>query len=188
MHFCLQCGSDQVESTIPPGDNREREVCKTCGFVYYRNPKNVAGCILEWEGRILLCRRGIEPRYGKWTVPAGFMENGETTAEAAARESREEASAEALELQLHSLFSLPHISQVYLLYRGKLAGGLHEPNEETLETELYEEGGVPWDQLAFPVIAEGLRLYFEDRRRGAFTVHTGDIIRLPDRRLEVRHH
>ena len=188
MQYCLQCGSDQVAHTIPPGDNRPRFVCASCGFIFYQNPRNVAGCILEWHGRILLCRRGIEPRYGKWTVPAGFMENGETTAEAAARESLEEARAQALELKLHTLFSLPHINQVYMIYRGELAEGRHQVGEETLETGLYEEGQIPWEELAFPVIGESLRLYFDDRRKGSFAVHTGDIVRLPDRKLEIRHH
>ncbi len=188
MRYCLQCGSDRIDTRIPEGDNRPRLVCASCNFIHYLNPKNVAGCILEWEGRILLCRRGIEPRYGLWTVPAGFMEIGETTTEAAARETLEEARANALDLRLYAMFSLPHISQVYMLYRGVLAEGQHAPGEETLETGLYREADIPWEDIAFPVMTESLKLYFKDQRAGAFAVHTGDILRREDRSLEVRHH
>lgn len=188
MRYCLQCGSDQIETRIPDGDNRPRLICGRCKFIHYQNPRNVAGCILEWEGRVLLCKRAIEPRYGMWTVPAGFMENGETTAEAAARETMEEARAAAIDLQLYVLFSLPHISQVYILYRGVLEQGLHAAGDETLETGLYEEADVPWDELAFPVMTESLKLFFNDQRSGVFPVRTGDIVRREDRSLEVRHH
>jgi ADP-ribose pyrophosphatase YjhB (NUDIX family) len=188
MRYCLQCGSDKIETRIPEGDNRARLVCGQCSFIHYQNPKNVAGCILEWEGRVLLCKRGIEPRYGMWTVPAGFMENGETMAEAATRETLEEAQASPLDLQLYVLFSLPNISQVYMLYRGVLAHGRHAPGHETLETGLYREADIPWDDIAFPVMSESLKLFFRDQRNGTFPVRTGDIVRRDDKSLEVRHH
>ncbi len=187
MQYCPQCGSPDISTRIPPGDNRPRRVCAECGYVHYQNPRNVAGCLLEWQGRVLLCRRAIEPRYGKWTLPAGFMENGETTAEAAARETREEACAEPANLRLYCMFSLPHISQVYIIYRGELRAGVHRAGEESLATELYGEGEVPWAELAFPVVGESLRLYFADRRKGDFSVHTGDIVRRGGRALEIRH-
>ncbi len=170
----------------PPGDNLPRHVCDRCGTVHYQNPKIVAGCIPEWEGRILLCRRAIEPRYGLWTLPAGFMENSETTAIAAAREAREEANAQLDDLRLYGLFNLPHISQVYIMFRGRLRGGEAHAGEESLEVQLFAEDEIPWQEIAFPVVSETLELYFQDRRAGSFPVHMGDIVRGADRRIEVR--
>jgi ADP-ribose pyrophosphatase YjhB (NUDIX family) len=162
---------------IPSGDNLPRYVCDACHTIHYQNPKIVAGCIPEWEDKILLCRRAIEPRYGLWTLPAGFMENAETTAEAAAREAAEEANALVTGLSLYGLFNLPHINQVYLMFRGQLNEGLASAGDESLEVMLFKEEAIPWNELAFPVVHETLQLYFADRRRGTFDVHTGDIIR-----------
>ncbi len=175
MKYCSHC-AHPVVLRIPPGDSRPRYVCDACQTIHYRNPKIVAGCIVEWEDRILLCRRAIEPRYGLWTVPAGFMENGETVAGAAARETLEEVCAEVDSCRLYAMFSLPHISQVYLLFRGRLSAPRFAPGAESLEAELFEERAIPWDRLAFPVIRETLRRYFADRRTGTFPVHTGDLL------------
>jgi ADP-ribose pyrophosphatase YjhB (NUDIX family) len=165
---------------VPDGDNRTRHICVECGAIHYQNPKMVTGCIPEWEESILLCRRAIEPRYGLWTLPAGFMENGETTQQAAARETLEEANARVEVGELYSLFNLPHIDQVYLLFRSRLVDLDFGPGEESLEVALFREHEVPWDQIAFPVIRETLELYFSDRATGRFPLRTGDIVRLAD--------
>ncbi len=162
---------------VPEGDTRMRDVCESCQAIHYENPKVVAGCLPSWEGRILLCRRAIEPRYGFWTLPAGFMENEETTREAAARETLEEASARVDIEGLYTLFNLPHISQVYLMFRARLRDLDFGPGTESLEVALFGEHEIPWDQIAFPAIHETLRLYFADRARGTFPFRSGDLVR-----------
>lgn len=184
LNYCCQCGA-AVSLRVPPGDNLPRYVCDACGIIHYQNPKIVAGCIVVADELILLCRRAIEPRYGLWTMPAGFMENHETAAQAAARETLEEACAEVVDLSLYALFSLPHIDQVYVMFRGVLREHRFAPGAESLETALFAESQIPWDTLAFPVVRESLRLYCEDRRAGAFRVHTGAITRGQDRELEI---
>ena len=186
MKFCSHCGAGELSWRVPAGDNRSRHVCEQCGTVHYQNPRIVAGCILEWQGRVLLCRRSIEPRYGLWTLPAGFMENGEGAVAAARREALEEANAVGEDLQLYGVYSLPHISQVYLLYRGVLQGGEASAGEETLEVELFEEAGVPWGELAFTVVQDALAHYFPERRAGAFRLHSADIHRDRDGRVSIR--
>jgi ADP-ribose pyrophosphatase YjhB (NUDIX family) len=185
VKYCSECGAP-VRLRIPPGDTLPRYVCEACETIHYRNPKIVAGCIGEWDSRILLCRRAIAPRYGLWTLPAGFMENGETAAEAAARETREEAEADIDDLVLYALFNLPHINQVYIMFRGKLRAGHARAGAESLDVTLFAEERIPWNQLAFPVIRESLELYFTDRRAGDFRVRMGDIIRGPDQTLIIR--
>lgn len=184
MKFCSQCGAPLI-LRVPPGDNLLRHVCGTCDTVHYQNPKIVAGCIPEWEDRVLLCRRAIEPRHGLWTLPAGFMENGESAVAAAARESLEEANAVVENLTLYGLYSLIHVSQVYLMFRGQLKDGQASPGEESLEVRLYTENEIPWDQIAFTVVHETLRQYFAERRSGAFRLHVGDIVRESDHRFRV---
>lgn len=176
MKFCSSCGAG-VSFRIPAGDNRERYVCDNCNEIHYQNPKIVAGCIPEWEGKILLCRRAIEPRHGLWTLPAGFMENGETTEQAALRETFEEAGARVNILGLYSIFSIPHISQVYMLFRGELCHGEFEPGVESLECELFDAGTIPWDELAFPVVRETLERYFRDSDNNRFELQRGEIIK-----------
>ena len=184
MNFCGECGA-AIERRIPEGDNRERDVCSKCSTIFYSNPKNVCGCILEYDGKILLCKRAIEPRYGKWTLPAGFMENHETTAEGAAREAEEEAHAHSNDLQLYALYSLPRISQVYIMYRGTLRDGAATAGIESLEVGLFAEEEIPWDELAFPVVIESLQRYFEDRKRGQFQVHRADIHSRPGQAIQI---
>ncbi|MCA3131061.1 MAG: NUDIX hydrolase [Betaproteobacteria bacterium] len=178
MNFCSHCGQP-VSLKMPHQDNRPRHVCDACGTVHYQNPKLVVGCIAEWQDRILLCRRAIEPRYGLWTVPAGFMENGETTAQGAARETLEEANARVDDLTLYALFNIPHIDQVYILFRARLLDLDFHPGSETLETILAGEADIPWDRLAFPTVRNSLRRYYADRRAGRFGVHVGTIEALP---------
>ena len=177
MNYCSECGS-QVELLVPDGDDRPRHVCGACGTIHYRNPKIVVGCIPEWEDRILLCRRAIEPRYGLWTLPAGFMETGETSQQGAARETREEANARVEVGGLYTLFNLPHIDQVYLIFRSRLLDLGFGPGAESLDVELFTESEIPWDAIAFPVVKETLRLYFRDRRNGGLIQRSGDIVRL----------
>ncbi|NEX20163.1 NUDIX hydrolase [Thiorhodococcus mannitoliphagus] len=180
MKYCSDCGAP-VGLRIPQGDNRERHVCDLCGTIHYQNPKVVVGCIPEWEDKILLCRRAIQPRHGLWTLPAGFMERGETTREGAARETLEEANARVEIGALYSLFNLPHIDQVYMLFRARLLDLDFSPGEESLEVRLFAESEIPWDVLAFQTIRETLDLYFKDRRRGRQgAMYSGDIIRALD--------
>jgi len=155
--------------------------------VHYQNPKVVAGCIPEWGQQVLLCRRAIEPRLGLWTLPAGFMENDETTLQAATRETLEEASARVEIHGLYALFNLPHINQVYVMFRGRLLDLDFAPGSESLEVALFSEAAIPWETLAFPVVRETLRLYYQDRRRGSFQQHLGDIFRSGER-YEARMH
>ena len=184
MNFCSSCG-EKVSLTIPEGDNRQRHVCVSCGEIHYQNPKIVTGCIAEWQNGILLCRRVIDPQSGKWTLPAGFMENEETNLEGAAREAREEANAEMRDMKLFSMFSIPHRNQIYTMYRGTLHEGQASAGEETLEVAMVREEDIPWNELAFPVVVENLKLYFEDRKRGQFGTHYGEIIRQSDGELCV---
>lgn len=187
MKYCNKCGSP-VDLLIPAGDNLARHVCGQCGEIHYLNPKVVVGCVPQWDGRVLMCKRAIEPRYGLWTLPAGFLENNETTIEGAARETLEEASAEVRIEHLYALFNLPHVNQVYVMFLAELLAPEFGPGAESLEVALYEEKDIPWRDIAFPVVEQTLKLYFADRRRGQFQVHTGDIIRLPgpERAFEVR--
>jgi ADP-ribose pyrophosphatase YjhB (NUDIX family) len=184
MKFCSQCGAP-VCLRIPPGDHRPRYICETCDTIHYQNPKIVAGCIPEWQGRILLCRRAIEPRHGLWTLPAGFMENGESAVTAATREAFEEANAVVENPTLYGVYSLLHVSQVYLMFRGQLKDGFASPGEESLEVRLFREEEIPWDELAFTVVRETLEQYFAERRRGAFKLHVGDIFYEPGQPVRI---
>ena len=184
MKYCAQCGETVVRK-IPEDDNRERDVCPSCGSIFYSNPKVVCGCVLEWQGEILLCKRAINPRYGMWTLPAGFMENNETTAEAAAREAVEEANSHCDNLQLFALYNLPRISQVFIMYHGTLRDGEATAGDESLEVKLFKQGEIPWDELAFPVVVESLKRYFEDRKKAAIQIHIADIHGRPGSKIEI---
>lgn len=174
MKYCNHCGA-RVRLRLPPGDDRQRFVCDRCHTIHYENPKMVVGCIPEWEDKLLLCRRAIEPRSGLWTIPAGFLENGETVIEGAKREALEEARAKLEILGLYTLFDLTHINQVYLIFRARLLDRDYMPGEETVEVRLLAEKEIPWDDIAFPSIKKTLRLYFKDRPTGVFPLHMGTI-------------
>lgn len=185
MKFCSECG-EPVSLRIPADDTRQRFVCDSCGTIHYQNPKMVVGSIPVWhsEGqtRILLCKRAIEPRRGYWTLPAGFMENDETTGDAAMRETEEEAGAR---IRLHELFSLvnvPHVHQAHLFYRADLLDLDYQAGIESLEVELFTEAEIPWADIAFPTVEFTLRAYFSDLKKlrdgtGGFSLHTEDIRR-----------
>ncbi|HEY4126545.1 MAG TPA: NUDIX hydrolase [Gammaproteobacteria bacterium] len=170
MKFCSNCGSTLILK-VPPGDHLPRFVCEPCSIIHYQNPKLVTGCIAEWQGKLLICKRAIEPRAGFWTLPAGFMENGETTEAAAARETAEEALAEAVDLVPFALVNVPHVDQVHLMFRAVLKDGRHSPGPESLETKLVDEEDIPWGEIAFPSMRFTLDRYLEDRRLGRFGFH-----------------
>jgi len=180
MKFCSNCGS-AVALKIPAGDSLPRHVCDSCGTIHYQNPKMIVGCIAEWESRILLCRRAIEPRLGLWTVPAGFMENGETTAQGAARETLEEANARVEVGPLYALYNIPHINQVYLLFRARLLDLDFSAGAETLEVRVCEQTDIPWEALAFATVRNTLTHYYADRKAGEYRFHLGTIEPAPRR-------
>lgn len=155
-------------------DQRLRAVCPQCSHIHYENPRLVVGCVAEWAGKILLCRRAIEPRLGLWTLPAGFMELGETTAEAAIRETLEEACAQVIIDAPFALANLGHVGQVHLFYRGQLTNGEFAAGEESLETALLSPAEIPWSALAFRSVDFCLRRYLADRDTGVFGFHCTD--------------
>jgi ADP-ribose pyrophosphatase YjhB (NUDIX family) len=162
MNFCNQCGA-RVVLRIPPGDNLPRYVCDACGTIHYQNPKLVVGCVPEYDGEIVLCRRAIEPRRGFWTVPAGFYENNETLQQAAARESREEA---LIDVEVGPLLCIAHAmyaNQVHVFFRGRMKSASHGAGVESLETKLVRPEDIPWSELAFPSTDFALRCYLDDR-------------------------
>ena len=177
MKFCSHCGSAHVVQRVPDGDTLPRHVCADCGTIHYQNPKIVVGCLPAWEERILLCKRAIEPRYGLWTLPAGFLENGETLATGALRETLEEAHARVELGDLYTIISLPQINQVYMMFRARLVDTGFGPGAESLDVQLFDERDVPWESLAFRTIARTLRNYFLDRRMSSFSLHVSSIER-----------
>lgn len=175
MKFCSNCGAT-VSLMIPKGDNRERHVCNACKTIHYSNPNIVAGCIVEAGDQMLLCKRAIEPRSGYWTMPAGFMENGETVAEAAARETMEEANARVNITRLMGVYSIPHISQVHMMFCGELLNDDFSAGEESLEVGLYSRKDIPWSELSFRVTTLALKHYFEDLDRGETRTRIDQIV------------
>jgi ADP-ribose pyrophosphatase YjhB (NUDIX family) len=174
MKYCSNCGAP-VALKIPAGDNLPRHVCDACNVIHYQNPRMIVGCIAEWQESILLCKRAIEPRYGLWTVPAGFMENGETTTQGAARETLEEANARVEIGALYAMYNIPHINQVYILFRARMLDLDFTAGAETLEARLFSEKEIPWDQLAFATVRNTLTHYYSDRRQGVYKFHMGTI-------------
>lgn len=174
MRFCPSCGHE-VQQAIPPGDNRLRHCCPSCSAIHYQNPKMVLGTIPVWGDKVLLCRRAIEPRYGYWTLPAGFMENGESTGEGAARETLEEAGARIELGEPFSILDVPQIEQIHMFFHATMLGPELDPGPESLEARLFDESEIPWDALAFRTVSQTLRWYFEDRREGRFRLHTETI-------------
>ena len=174
MKFCPNCAAP-LGRRVPPGDSLPRWLCDACGSIHYENPRLVVGTLPEWEGRMLLCRRAIEPRYGHWTLPAGFMENDETTSEAALRETLEESGARVELSAPFSMISVPRVNQVHLFYRARLLDLEFKPGAESLEVALYEEAQVPWQEIAFRTVGLTLKHWFADRARGTFGFHAEDI-------------
>lgn len=174
IKFCNSCGSPVVQR-VPEGDTFLRAVCDACGTVHYENPKIVVGCVPVYGDRILLCKRAIEPRHGLWTLPAGFMENGESASQGAAREALEEANARVEIEDLYTVYSIPHISQVYMMFRARLLDEDFSAGTESLEVKLVTEDEIPWDQLAFAMVKRTLEHFLQDRRVGIYVPRFGDI-------------
>jgi len=170
MRYCPQCGH-AVNMTIPAGDNRLRAVCPSCEFIDYDNPRLITGTIPLYNGKILLCRRNIEPRLGFWTLPAGFMENQETTSEGALRETFEESGSVAKCIQLFSMFSIPHINQVHIFYLAELEKDDFHPTAESSEVELFNFDQIPWDELAFSSVSKTLKYFIRDHKAGQYRLH-----------------
>lgn len=170
MNYCPNCGA-RLAYRVPPGDSLPRHLCDACGAIHYRNPLIVVGSIPEFDDRVLLCRRAIEPRQGFWTLPAGFMELGETTAQGAMRETLEEANARVELDEIFTLLSVPHVDQVHLFYRARLLDLDFSPGTESLEVALFEERDIPWHDIAFRTVSTTLRHYYADRSSGSFRLH-----------------
>lgn len=170
MNFCGNCGQKTTEK-IPLGDHQLRRVCTQCGSIHYVNPKVICGALALWKDKVLLCRRAIEPRYGLWTLPAGYMELFETMEQGSARETREEAEAEIDIEQLYCMYNIPRIGQIYVLFKANIIDGKFGAGEETIESRLFSEDEIPWNELAFPSVERTLRHYFEDRKTNEFPTH-----------------
>ncbi|MDH4375406.1 MAG: NUDIX hydrolase [Ramlibacter sp.] len=175
IKHCRDCGTPVAYRLPDDGDTRERAVCPACNTVHYQNPLNVVGTVPYWGDRVLLCKRNIEPRWGKWTLPAGFMELGESVAQGAARETVEEAGAEFEMEELLSILSVPRVGQVHLFFRARLLSERFDPGPETIEARLFAEHEIPWEEIAFRTVRETLERYFSDRKSGRFGLHTLDI-------------
>lgn len=179
IRFCNACGHS-VELRVPDGDNLPRALCPACGHIQYVNPKIIVGVIPESaDGRVLMCRRNIEPRLGLWTFPAGFMELGETSAQGAAREALEEAQADVQIDDLLMVINVPYVSQVYMVHRGTLRSAHFGPTFESSEVCLMREDEIPWDNIAFPTVWHSLRRFFDDRARGQYALHNLDLAHRP---------
>ncbi|MDZ7862599.1 NUDIX hydrolase [Acidovorax sp.] len=176
IRHCRACGTAVVYRLPDDGDTKLRAVCPACHTVHYENPLNVVGTVpVLADGRVLLCKRNIEPRWGKWTLPAGFMELDETTAQGAARETDEEAGAQIEMGPLFSLLNVRRVGQVHLFYRATLLSEVFDPGHETIEARLFTEAEIPWEEIAFRTVKETLECYFADRKAGAFGLHCIDI-------------
>jgi ADP-ribose pyrophosphatase YjhB (NUDIX family) len=175
IKHCKNCGTAVVYRLPDDGDTKQRAVCPDCQTVHYENPLNVVGTIPQWGDKVLLCKRNIEPRLGKWTLPAGFMELNETVREGAARETLEEAGAQFEMGEFFSLANIPRVGQVHLFYRAQLLSDQFDPGFETMEARLFAEEDIPWDEIAFKTVGETLKRFFADRRLGRFNTHVFDI-------------
>jgi len=176
IQHCKSCGSAVTYRVPDDGDTRERAVCNACHTIHYENPLNVVGTVPVWGNQVLLCKRNIEPRLGKWTLPAGFMELNETVAEGAARETVEEAGAQFEMQELFALMNVTRVGQVHFFYRAKLTSNIFEPGHETQEARLFAEHEIPWDEIAFRTVKETLQHYFADAKTGKFGLHQVDIV------------
>lgn len=178
MKFCSTCGSARLDFRIPEGDSLPRFVCGDCTTIHYQNPRVVVGCLPVWEDKVLLCKRAIEPRYGLWTLPAGYLENGETVEQGALRETLEEANARVDLGKLYTMISLIHVHQIYMMYLARLTDLDFGPGTESLEVRLFTEDEIPWESLAFRTIARTLRRYFLDRKQGTYGFYSSALDRL----------
>jgi ADP-ribose pyrophosphatase YjhB (NUDIX family) len=176
MKFCSTCGAP-VERRIPVGEDRERFVCTTCGAIHYENPRMVVGCIIEEHGQLLLCKRAIEPRYGYWTLPAGFLELGESTVQGAVRETFEEAGARVQVIAPYAHFDIPHIGQAYIFYRARMITPEFAAGSESLEVKFVKPSEIPWESLAFAAVRYALELYVQDAANAKYRTHHGVVVR-----------
>lgn len=176
IKHCKDCGTAVVYRIPDDGDTKARAVCTACHTVHYENPLNVVGTVPYWGDKVLLCKRNIEPRRGKWTLPAGFMELNETVAEGAARETLEEAGAQFEMEGFFSLLNVARVGQVHMFYRARLLSDQFDPGYETLEARLFSEDEIPWEEIAFRTVKATLEHYFADRRTGHFSIHAIDIV------------
>ncbi len=175
IKHCRECGAKVVYRLPDDGDLRPRAICPACHTVHYENPLNVVGTVPVWGEQVLLCKRNIEPRWGKWTLPAGFLELGESTAAGAARETDEEAGAKFELLGLFTVMNVVRVGQLHLYYRARLLSDQFDPGHETIEARLFDEAEVPWDEISFLTVRETLKRFFADRKAGEFQVHHIDI-------------
>lgn len=187
MKYCHHCAAPLVQR-IPPGDDKLRYCCESCDSIFYQNPKNVVGTLPVQGNRVLLCKRAIQPRLGKWTLPAGFMENGESSLDGAIRETMEEAGAKIQvdENSLYTLFNLPAINQVYMFFRAEILTLDIEPGCETETIGLFTEAEIPWQEIAFPVVRSTLEHYFKDLASGHFPVRMFDVLHGEDRQISTQ--
>ena len=176
MKFCFSCGA-LVTHKIPDGDNRLRYVCESCGEIHYQNPKVIAGILPTYKSKVLLCKRSIQPRVGYWTLPAGFLENGESSLEGAIRECSEEANTQVRDPSIYAIFDIPQINQIYIFYRAEMPEAIFSPSTESSDVALFSEEDIPWSELAFPMVEALLDHYFEDRKSGIFDIIREDIRR-----------
>jgi ADP-ribose pyrophosphatase YjhB (NUDIX family) len=175
INYCSHCGSKKLVQKVPEGDTKIRVVCENCQLIHYQNPKIITGCLPIWKDQILLCKRAIEPRYGLWTLPAGFMENEETLEQAAIRETWEEANAKVEQLQLYVVMSLPRIHQVYMMFLAQLRDLTYAPGTESLDVQLFRQDEIPWEELAFQSIHRTLTYYFQDNTNEPKSVHVTEL-------------
>ncbi len=175
MNYCSHCGSDKLETLLPVGDHRPRIVCSSCRTVHYQNPLAVVGCLIIDNGEVLLAKRGIEPRKGYWNLPAGFMENDETVEQGAMREVEEETGLGVSIDRLHSVFSVVHANQVYLIFRASTSSRDFKLTPESTEIKFFKPNEIPWDEIAFSSNSHALKSYFGNP--DSDKVHLGSYIR-----------
>ncbi len=174
MKYCTQCGQE-LSFITPKSDNRKRFVCESCGHIHYQNPLVVVGTVPYYKDKILLCKRAIEPRYGLWTLPAGFMENDESVSEGALRETFEEANAKVTLDKMYTTFSVPYINQVHIFFRAKLVDLNFSAGIESLDVQLFSQSEIPWNEIAFTPVSETLKHYFKDKEKNKFLSHYEEI-------------
>ncbi|HEY0285426.1 MAG TPA: NUDIX hydrolase [Pseudomonas sp.] len=172
--FCPQCGGAGLQLRLPVGETHERLLCERCGYIHYSNPKIIAGCIIEQAGQYLLCQRAIAPRPGTWTLPAGFMESGETTEQAALRETWEESGVRAKIVSPYSIFSVPQISEVYIIFRAQALEVTRDFGPETLACRFFAPADIPWESIYYPAIRQILERYIQEREAGIYGIYMGN--------------